>query len=354
MANNPKAKFETLVKSLQKSAEYKNYLEARSAVLAMMANDPAGSTPSKYWQEELAGFDYMLDASPLIVRNLRRHCYHIAGIHDYDYRDHHQHRMGKVEKRLKHLCSIDVDNLLVAENPALGGYGYKIDGAKYNADTVNFYECLLAMKKAGALDGLKDGGGRRTVLEVGSGWAGLAYQFKTLFPNTTYVMVDLPPTFVFSITYAKTLFPKAKTLIVNGTRKSLEELSRKNLSEYDFVFIPHYLFPKLNFHRPDMLLNRASFQEMTSAQVEGYAKKAKEWGIPLIYSMNRDKSPHNSEMTSVREILGRYYNLEEIEIKEKSASGILATAKKFLLAAALKKKGLPEELLHRHVIARLV
>jgi hypothetical protein len=354
MANNPKLKFETLVKSLQKAPEYKNYLEARAAVLAMMANDPgAGSSPSRYWQEELSGFDYMLDASPLIVRNLRHHCYHIAGIHEYDYRDHHQHKRGKVEKRLKHLRSLDGENLLVAENPALGGYGYKIDGAKYNADTVNFYECLLAMKKGGVLDNLKTAKERQAVLEIGSGWGGLAYQLKSLFPNVAYIMVDLPPTFVFSITYLKTLFPKAKFLIANGSAKSADILNKKDLREYDFIFIPHYLWPKLNFRRPEMILNRASFQEMTSEQVDDYAKKAKEWDVPVVYSMNRDRSPHNTEMTSVREILGRYYKLQEIAIKEKADSGVLAEAKKALLSAVTGKKGLPDELVHRHVVARL-
>ena len=37
--------------------------------------------PSSYWQEELANFEYMLDASPLIIEKLRHHTHHITGGH---------------------------------------------------------------------------------------------------------------------------------------------------------------------------------------------------------------------------------------------------------------------------------
>ena len=68
---------------------YENYLEVREAVLKMIGNCPEEARPSKYWQEEIAGFDHMFDASPLIIEKLRRHSYHLTGLHDYEYRSHH-------------------------------------------------------------------------------------------------------------------------------------------------------------------------------------------------------------------------------------------------------------------------
>ncbi len=338
----------------QNTREYKNYTEAREAVLAMLKNEHESST-SKYWQEELAGFEYMLEAPPSIIKNLRHHCYHISGLHEYDYRGHHQHKKGKIEKWLKALTAVDQNNLSVPESPALGGYGYDIAGAKYNGDTLSFYECLLAMQKSGILDGVRNNSGRNFALEIGAGWGGLAYQFKKLFPNTTYAIVDLPLTMIFSITYLKAVFPDAKILTVDGTRESVENLNKANLKEYDFIFIPHYVWNELKFSRPDLIINRASFQEMKAGEVESYVGKSKSWGVPVIYSMNRDRSPHNPEMTSVSAILANFYKIEEVflldeEIKEKSLWG---RAKKKILGFITGKKGLPSEYVHRHIVGRI-
>ncbi len=336
------------------SQEYRNYLEGKSAVLAMLKNARESST-SKYWQEELSGFEYMLEAPPSIIKNLRHHCYHISGLHEYDYRAHHQHKKGKIEKWLRSLQAADKNNLLVPEHPALGGYGYDIGGAKYNGDTLSFYECLLAMDKSGVLAGVRENKNRNLVMEIGAGWGGLAYQFKKLFPNTTYAIVDLPLTMIFSITYLKAVFPNTKTLMIDGSRESVEKLNKTNLKEYDFIFIPHYVWKELKFARPDLIINRASFQEMKAVEVENYVRKSKEWGVPVIYSMNRDRSPHNPEMTSVSRILGDSYKTEEIfvldeEVKERS---LLGRMKKKILGLLTGKKGLPSLYQHRHIVGRL-
>lgn len=351
---NSKQDLDKRLRELSDKPEYKFYLEARDAVLTMMENNPnKGEFASKYWQEELDGFEYLFDASPLIVSRWRHQCYHVSGQHEYDYREHHQHKSKKLVKNLSYLKSKYGTNLLVPESLEMGGHGYLIDGKKYNADTINFFECLIAMDKSGLLENVKSQNKRSVVLEIGSGWGGLTYQFKTLFPNTTYVMVDLPPTLLFSITYLRSLFTNAKTLIVDGSQKSLDVLNNAKITDYDFVFIPHYLFNRLKFTHPDLLINRASFQEMKASEVDGYVKKSKEWGIPVIYSMNRDKSPHNSEMTSVRDVLARYYKLEEISIKEDSGIGFIPYIKKMILRIINGRKVLSGELLHRHVVARL-
>lgn len=334
--------------------DYKNYTEARDMVLAMLRNEKNSST-SKYWREELAGFEYMLEATPSIIKNLRHHCYHISGLHEYDYREHHQHKKGKIEKWLKALSAVDKNNLLVPESPVLGGYGYTINGAKYNGDTLSFYECLLALDKSGALRSVRENKNRNLVMEIGAGWGGLAYQFKKLFPNTTYMIVDLPPTMIFSITYLKAVFPDAKTLVVGGDAQSVENLNKANLKEYDFVFIPHYVWNELKFARPDLVINRASFQEMKASEAEGYIKKSKEWGVPVLYSMNRDRSPHNPEMTSVSQILANSYKTEEVFVldEERKEQSFLGRIKKKVLGLLTGKKGLPSLYVHRHIVGRL-
>jgi putative sugar O-methyltransferase len=105
------------------------------------------------------------------------------------------------------------DSLLVPESPALGGFGYDFDGRLFNVDTIKFFEVLAGMRRSGVLASF-GGSDRRMAWEIGAGWGGFAYQFKTLFPNITYVISDLPDLFLFSAVYLMTVFPEARVCFV--------------------------------------------------------------------------------------------------------------------------------------------
>jgi putative sugar O-methyltransferase len=292
---------------------YQNYLRVRGNVfkcLEMM--DARAGAPSSYWKEELAGFDYLLDASPLIIEKLREHCYHITGIKSYEYRLHHAHAAEPFRKKLALLKALDSDGLFVGENASLGGFGHDIDGQLVNIDTLKFYESLIAMQKAGLLTPAKGQRGERQVwLEIGAGWGGFAYQVKTLFPNVTYVIVDLPQTLLFSATYLMSVFPQARCAFY--PEASLEEVQSSTKS-YDFIFLPHFMFQRLNL-RVNLAINMVSFQEMTTEQVVGYVKNLKNMGCEQLYSHNRDRSGHNPELTTVTSIIEDHFGSpREIEV----------------------------------------
>ena len=161
------------------------------------------------------------------------------------YRDHHAILAEQFEKKLGRLGKMDRSELFVPESTILGGFGHLIDGQLINIDTLKFYECLIAIDRAGFLDQLKSDPARKEVwLEIGAGWGGFANAVKTRFPDTTYVIVDLPQTILFSATYLLSAFPAAKMAIYPEV--SAAEISR-NLRDYDFVFIPHFLFPDISF-----------------------------------------------------------------------------------------------------------
>ena len=181
-------------------AAYENYLRARGEVLRMKAAGASAAgeaAPSRYWTEELTYIDYMIEASPLVIRKLRQHAFHITGLRPYEYRSF-ANRQTYFERRMQALASLGGGtDLLVPEAEALGGFGYAIDGRLYNVDTLKFFEVFVGMRRAGILDAFGPGAPRRLVWEIGGGWGGFAYQFKTLFPNTTYVIVDFPELFLF-------------------------------------------------------------------------------------------------------------------------------------------------------------
>ncbi len=300
-----------------KRPSYLAYLEIREIIYRIMDEwrrvDPHAG-PSRYWREEIEGFLYLFDASPLMIEKLRDQCYHITGIRSYDYRHHHRHKRGDFEYKYGRLKAIDPAGLFVPESPELGGFGFETGAGKANVDTLKFYEVLIGLEKAGVLQDFRDEQGqRRTAVEIGSGWGGFAYQFKQLCPGATYVLIDLPPTMLFSGVYLKTLFPEAKTLFY-GEEGFAQKA--KDLSAYDFVFLPHFDYGALEGQRVDLALNMVSFQEMTTEQVDAYVAAMKGFGAPALYSLNRDRSKHNKQLSLVSEIMALHYEVEALELLE--------------------------------------
>lgn len=288
--------------------EFAAYQRARDAVLQMKGAG-GSAEPSAYWAEELENLDYMVDATPLIVRKLRQHAFHVTGIRPYDYRAKGDGRREHFEARLQALSDIGGDALLVPESPALGGFGYDIGGRLFNVDTLKFFEVLIGMERGGVLPALR-GIERPVVCEIGAGWAGFAYQFKTLFPHATYVIVDFPELFLFSATYLAVQFPQARILF-SGTGESP---GVDGWRDADFVFVPNTLADRVQAIPLDLTINMVSFQEMTDAQVRGYANMAAASGCQLLYSLNRERSPYNTELQSVSEALANRYRLTEITV----------------------------------------
>ncbi len=297
---------------LRESLGYQNYLRYRPLIGAMIDEMfVKSSSASRYWQEEIAGFEYLFDASPVLIDAFRQHCYHLTGIHSYAYRDHHARLKNKIAQKLSMFGKEKgAAGLCVPESAMLGGFGYEIKGQRYNADTLKYYENLIALNKYGVLDKLRQCSDRKVVLEIGGGWGGLAYQFKTLFPKITYVIVDLPFTLLFSSIYLSTVFPRAKILMYEKDT-ILEKM--KDIAGIDFIFLPHYFFDDIKMKDIFLAMNTSSFQEMTTEQVRNYVHGLAGMGCEWIYSYNRDVSPNNDEISSVSSILGECYDLRPIE-----------------------------------------
>lgn len=309
-----RSELDRLSREAADSEEYRVYREVREWVLRTLdreASRPAGlHSPSAYWAEELEKFDYLLDAPPLIVRRLRHHCYHLTGLKVYDYRSHRDKAREAFEAKRRALLEIGGRELLVPESPRLGGFGHQIDGALYNIDTLKFYEALIALDRGGVLKDLR-GGQRRLVWEIGAGWGGFAYQLKSVAPSVTIAITDFPELFLFSAVYLRVHFPEARCLFVDET--SIADLGTR-WPEVDFVFIPNGLAEAMRPDRLDLTVNMVSFQEMTTAQVRAYVERAFDLRAPYLYSLNRDRSPYNPDLTGVRQIIAERYWPHEIPV----------------------------------------
>ena len=325
------------------SPEFLAYLKARDAVLRLQAEQgAAGAGASAYWTEELENIDYLVEASPLIVRKLRHHAFHITGIRPYDYRSKGDGRREHFEARLRALVELGGEALCVPESPALGGFGYAIDGRLFNVDTIKFFEVLIGMERGGVLPAVR-ARERPVVCEIGPGWGGFAYQFKTLVPGATYVLVDFPELFLFSATYLASVFPQARLLFAGeGAGAPLD-----GWRDADFVFVPHTSAGLVRELPLDLLVNMVSFQEMTDDQVRGYAALAAAAGCPLLYSLNRERSPYNTEIVSVSEALAEHYRLTEVPVLDTDYTSATKKPPKAVRMTARSELG------YRHLVGRL-
>lgn len=347
---------EAHLSSLRGSEAYQNYQRVRELVLRLNGAETRKwhdiYRPSEYWREELANFDYMLDASPLIIHKLRHHTYHITGLRVYDYRSHKDEGRAKLEEKLRALRALDRHGLLVPESRALGGFGFEIEGNLINIDTLKFYEAMIALERAAVLHTLQTDGRRSLVWEIGAGWGGFAYQFKTLFPNVTYVITDFPELFIFSGVYLMTLFPTAQ---VRFAGEGPDAALFAGWQDADFIFLPQTYLEKFSPPCVDLTVNMVSFQEMTTEQVDAYVRRAYDLGSSFLYSLNRDRSPYNVELTSVGAVLERYYWPHEIPVLPVSYTQMLDRAKgpkeKVKSAAKASVKG-KEDLAYKHIVGR--
>ena len=97
----------------------------------------------------------------------------------------------------------------------------------------------------------------------------------------------------------------------------------------------------------DLTVNMVSFQEMTEAQVRRYASLAARAGCPVLYSLNRERSPYNAEIASVSAVLGEHFDLTEIEVLDTDYTSVNKKPPKG------KRVPEPGELVYRHLVGKL-
>ena len=312
-ARTAEQRWERRLQTARDAPAYQVYRRVRRQVLAQLAlghsRRSTGHAPSDYWSGELSRFAYMLDASPLVIEQLRHHTHNLTGLLPQHYRNSLDIKRQRFAEKLAALRALDDAGLWLPEAPLLGGFGFDVEGELVNIDTLKFYEVLIALQSGGVLGAVRDSSERQLVWEIGAGWGGFAYQLKTHCPDVTYVITDFPELFLFSATYLLAAFPEARARFYGEVPP---EETFADWRALDFIFLPDTFHAAVRPERVDLTLNMVSFQEMTTEQVEAYVRRAYELECPYLYSLNRDRSHHNLELSNVRSIISQYYWPHEV------------------------------------------
>lgn len=126
---------------------------------------------------------------------------------------------------------------------------------------------------------------RKTVLELGGGYGGFSRIFKSLHPDTTYIIVDLPNSLCYSAAFLNLNFPNARHLLV--TPETATDVTTETVDQYDFVYVPTGLEQPFLDLPIDLFLNVYSFGEIPNKEIERWFERINgAANIKSIYLLN--------------------------------------------------------------------
>lgn len=147
----------------------------------------------------------------------------------------------------------------------LGEVGWDMDGVVVSHDTVAYQERLSLMEMAGIFDRLAQLGRPARILEIGGGYGALARAIHAHFPQSQYVICDLPESLIFSGLYI------AGT---SGLVPDLYDGTNDFNPSAPFTLVPNYLFALCDCSsvKFDLVINTLSMSEMSEHQVRRYCR----------------------------------------------------------------------------------
>ncbi len=233
-------------------------------------------------QGVVSALTHLWDAPPDTIARLRRFCDPISGIRASDYDAPTDELNSRIRRGISTLRRWAGPELLVPEPPALGGFGCEIRGELFNEETLAFFHALVALQDGAVLQAASTGRARHLVWEMGGGWGGFGYQFKTLHPDVTYVVSGLPDTLLVAATYLTSVMQNASCRFLDrdSTKDPWEGWER-----VDFIFVPDDMLDALRPPRVDLVLDVMSLGRMDPAEVRRQVRWAFECRARYVYSL---------------------------------------------------------------------
>jgi hypothetical protein len=259
---------------------YDNYCLVRDWARRVSSAENVGFplTPSE--QRIAAALAPLWDASPEAISTLRRWTEPITGVRPADYDNPSRDLALGLKYAVATLRRHAGVELFVQELPLLGGFGVEWHRQYYNADTVRYFKALVALQDGGVLGDCR-GERRRLVWEIGGGWGGLAFQFKTVCPNVTYLITGMPELLLVSAVYLMTAFPAARCRFYG---ESSDNGLWHEWEQVDFVFAPDCTAADLHPPALDMMLDVMVLDSTSSERLALYVDRAADLGARYFFS----------------------------------------------------------------------
>ncbi|MFA6561182.1 MAG: putative sugar O-methyltransferase [Verrucomicrobiia bacterium] len=215
-------------------------------------------------------YNYVLNPSYDIVNTWRFHAYPFSGQYLGKMLSCHWAPIPENLNEEYQKLTSRLPKEMVAQPPRmLGEIGWEIDGGLVNEDVLLYQKQITGLYLSGAIDYLRSKGSIR-ILEIGSGYGGLAYSLWRILKPSLYCLVDLPESLAYSSVYLTLTsgLGGAGGVVYGGDTAALSKPPDRG-----FVFMPNYLVDDLcKAGKFDLVINAGSFAEMNEEQVSHYAR----------------------------------------------------------------------------------
>lgn len=264
---------------------YETYLFARERIRRMQASCSGGGTLTDSEQRVLASLSGLWDATPETIATLRRQYEPLTGVRVADYDVPSSESMLRLKREVSMLRRQVGSDLFVQELPVLGGFGYNRNGELYNADTLKFFKVLIALQDAAVLPAYRDRRERTLVWEIGGGWGGFAFQFKTVCSNVTYLITGAPEQLLLAAVYLMTAWPNARVRFHGDVA---DAVLFESWQDADFIMAPESALASLRPPRVDLTLDLMALRSMSGPRVCAHIERSYAFGSRYFYSLLSD------------------------------------------------------------------
>jgi putative sugar O-methyltransferase len=286
------------------SGPFEHYLRVRSCVRGLRPPEPSSGSLTPSERRMLSTLDGLWDATPESVAALRRYGEAITGVRASDYDGSDTAIRERLARDLRLLLAKGYPALRIDEPAVLGAFGINGSGHLYNEDTLRFFRVLTLLQDAALLKEFRGSSSRRTVWEIGGGWGGFAYQFKTLCPDVTYLITGQPELLLLSGVYLSTVLPGASFRFYESANP---DAFWRNWDSVDFAFLPESAIAGMRPPAVDLTVDLMALERMTPSRVGLHVQRAHELGSRYFFSVCPLAEPPPDIASPVRPAVERWY-----------------------------------------------
>jgi hypothetical protein len=282
---------------------YARFVDVRARVRGMRLPEAGDTNATPSERRMFAALDGLWEAGPEVVARLRRCGEAVTGVRASDYENAKPSAQARLEHELARLLEHG-DTLWRDEPTTLGGFGFDGLGRRYNEDTLRFFRVMSLLEDAGVLKDFRGGGSRRTVWEIGGGWGGFAYHFKSVCPDVTYLITGAPEQLLLSASYVRTQFPAADVRFYDPLH---QDAFWQDWARADFAFAPDSAVADLQPPSLMLTVDVAALERMSPARIGLRVARAHALGSRYFVSVCPADEPDPELGSHVRPAVERWY-----------------------------------------------
>ncbi|MBI1778560.1 MAG: putative sugar O-methyltransferase [Proteobacteria bacterium] len=190
-----------------------------------------------------------------------------------------------------------------------GNVGWLDGEVIVNPETYRYHNHLRILWENQVFEAMRSapGGVEPRIVEIGSGYGGLAYCLAKIFGNARILLIDLPECLAFAAAYLSVVLPELEHCLVPPDAGGAISLTNGPGVTYVANFMIDRLAPDVIF---DLAINTASLTEMTPQQIDGYASFVRSHAndASLFYERNSHLADSWEMASELQMILARHFS----------------------------------------------